>query len=188
MVPFGSSRVASDPGFEGSVVVEGLLFIRFYYAVLALQSLQMEKLVHVLGRVLLAGIVLLAVAVVCSTMKGYVSWYFRVDGRVIVDGKRTSGYMHANTERTVLLITRTDGKRPETYLVSAKEGPPMTDCGEWHPVRFLPFPVRQAGPPCAAAAADPATVTDAPVAAGQVRSRRSIEFSTVSGRRVKAEW
>lgn len=148
----------------------------------------MDKLVHVLGRVLFAGIVLFAVAVVYSTMKGYMTWYFRVDGQVIVDGKKTSGYLHTNTDQTVLLITRNDGKRPDTYLVSSKEGPPIMDCGEWHPVRFLPFPVGEAGPPCATAVTDPTKLADAPVAAGQVRSRRSIEFSTVSGRRVKAEW
>jgi hypothetical protein len=148
----------------------------------------MEKLLHVLGQVLFVGIVLFAVAVVYSTMKGYMTWYFRVDGQVAVDGKKTSGYMHANTEQTVLLITRTDSKRLETYLVSAKEGPPIMDCGGWHPVRFLPFPVGRAGPPCAAVAADPTKVADAPVVAGHVRSRRSIEFSTASGKRVKAAW
>ncbi len=148
----------------------------------------MEKLLHVLGRVLIVGIVLFATAVVYATMRGSIDWYFRADGQVLVDGKKTSGYMHTNTERTVLLITRADGSRPETYLVPTKQGPPILDCGMWHPVRFLPFPVGRAGPPCGMAAPDPAKLADAPVAAGPVYSRRSIEFSTASGRRVKAEW
>ena len=138
----------------------------------------------------LVGILVLASAMIYSTARGYTRWYFRVNGQITVDGRATSGYMHANTKRTFLLLTRTDGSRPETYLVSVRDNimlDSVTDCGNWYPMRTLPFPMGGGDePPCFLP--DPSTVKDAPVGTTLITSRRSIEFSTVSGRKIKAEW
>jgi hypothetical protein len=148
----------------------------------------MKALLRILGVVISFAVVLLVISTVYVTATGRLTWYFRVNGVVSIDGQTTSGYMHANTQRTILLITRTDGKRPETYLVSVGDGKPISDCGDWRPIRFFPFPVGDVNPPCLLPPVDPAKVLDAPLPKTMLHDRRSIEFSTASGRRVKAEW
>jgi hypothetical protein len=147
----------------------------------------MKRLLRILGSLVLVGILLLASAMLYSTLKGYMTWYFRVNGRVTVDGHDTTGYLHANTQRTILLVTRTDGGRPETYLVPLSYGNEVIDCGKWHPMRFLPAIIGDVNPPCFFFT-DPSEVADAPDDSTLVRGRRSVEFSTASGRKVKAEW
>jgi len=148
----------------------------------------MRKLFRILSSLVFAIITLLAGAILYSTVKGYTTWYFRVNGQVTVDGRGTSGYMHVNTQRTLLLITRTDGTEPETYLVSIVGLMRISDCGEWHPIRFLPVPIGHLNQPCSVFTADPTKVADAPVSATLAGGGGSIEFSTVSGKHVKAEW
>lgn len=148
----------------------------------------MNKALRILGSVILAGILLLATAVAYSTVKGNAAWYFRVNGSVTVDGHATGGYMHANTERTVLLITRTDGSRPETYLVPLSSSKTIHDCGAWHPVRFLPNVVGELNPHCSGMDAPPSDRMDSPVDATLIRAGRSVQFTTASGKKVKAEF
>ncbi len=147
-----------------------------------------KRLFQILGSVILVGFLLLAVAMVYSTSKGYMRWYFRVSGRVTVDGNATSGYLHANTQRTLLMLTRTDASRPETYLVTLEGDQAVIDCGQWHPIRFIPFPVGHLNPPCSVFTVEPTKVADAPVSKTLVRRRQSVEFSTSSGKKIKAEW
>jgi hypothetical protein len=148
----------------------------------------MNKALRILGRVILAGAIVLALATAYSTVKGYTTWYFRVNGSVTVDGHPTAGYMHANTQRTVLLITRTDGSHPETYFVPVAANQAILDCGAWHPLRFVPNPVGDLDPRCSAMKAQPADVMDSPVGTTLVRAGRSIQFTTASGKKVKAEF
>ena len=143
-----------------------------------------KRLAKLLGSLWIVGAAVLIVLVVHSTNAGATQWFFRVNGQVSVNGHENSGYMHANTRRTFLLVTTTDGRKPETYvvpLISIK----MWDCGSWHPVRFLPAPM---GPWSSCnLPADPAAV-DAPLPKTLLCRQRSVEFMTASGRRVKAEW
>ena len=148
----------------------------------------MKKLLQIIGWLFAIGVVLLVGAMLYSTAKGYMTWYFRVDGQVMVDGHKTGGYMHANTQKTILLVTRTDGVKLETYLVSIEHGKGIISCGGWHPIRFLPTPVGDLNPPCSGFSVEPERVADAPVPATLVLERRSVSFSTISGRKVKAEW
>jgi len=152
----------------------------------------MKTLLDILGSLVVVA-VLIAVLIVAgaiwySAAKGYTTWYFRVDGQVTVDGHETTGYMHANTQKTILLLTRTDDGRAETYLVSLGDEKAILDCGKWHPTRFLPFPIGHVNPPCSMFAVEPADVADAPVSATLVRKQTSVEFTTASGKKVKAEW
>ncbi len=151
-------------------------------------SRDMKKLLRIFGTLFAICVVLLASALLLSTIMGRTTWYFRVNGQVTVDGHTTTGYMHTNTERTILLLTRTDQAKPQTYLVALRDGNRITHCGKWHPVRFFPNPVGHENPPCSASDVNPTEVVDAPVEGSLVRGRNSIEFSTVSGKRVKAEW
>jgi len=147
----------------------------------------MKTLLKVLGWLVLGAVLMVAGAALYSTWKGYTTWYFRVNGRVMVDGHETTGYMHANTQRTILLLTRADGPRKETYLVPLGQGSTIFDCGEWHPVRFLPIAIGDLNPACSPFT-DPAEVVDGPTDKTLVRGRRSIEFSTASGKKIKAEF
>jgi|SRR5208282_486351 len=147
----------------------------------------MRRLLRSLGTLIVLGILILASAMVYSTVRGYTRWYFRVNGQVTIDGRKTTGYMHANTERTMLLLTRTDGARPETYLVPFRDRQVVLDCGDWHPVRLLPSPVGDMSPPCSVFT-DPATLKDPAISGTLRRKAGSVEFSTASGKKVKAEW
>lgn len=148
----------------------------------------MKTLRRTLGWIVFAILILAAGSVVYSTASGRLGWYFRVDGEVTVNGQKTSGYLHANTQRTVLLVTRTDGSKPETYLFGVQGRKTIVDCGDWHPIRFLPYPVGNTNPPCTVSTVDPAKVLDPPLNATLVSGRTSIEFFTTSGKKVKAEW
>lgn len=147
----------------------------------------MKIALRILGSIVLVGILLGALALLYSTLQGHITWYFRVNGRVLVDGRQTSGYMHANTDRTILLITRSDGKRNETYLIPVTDRAAILDCGNWSPIHFVPTPVKGATPPCSASP-DPANNPDPPNSSTLVREGRFVSFSTASGKKVKAEW
>lgn len=148
----------------------------------------MRTVFQILGRVIFVGVACLVGAVIYSTAMGYTTWCFRMNGLVTVDGRATSGYMHTNTQRTVLLLTRTDNEKPETYLVPIAAGKPILDCGHWHPVRFLPNPVGDLNSHCSAADMKSTNAVDAPVNTTLVQAARSVEFSTASGKKVKAVW
>lgn len=110
-----------------------------------------------------------------------------MNGEVVVDGQTNWGYLHANTNHTILLVTRTDTSRPETYLVPVGDNEMIIDCGDWHPIRFLPIPVGNVNPPCSGYDV-PTKFTDAPTSRTRITSRRSVEFTTASGKTIKAEW
>lgn len=147
----------------------------------------MKTALRILGSIVLVGILLGALVLLYSTLQGYITWYFRVNGQVLVDGRQTSGYMHANTGRTTLLITRSDGARNETYLIPVADHATVLDCGNWSPIHFVPTPVKATTPPCSVSP-DPASNPDPPVSATLVREGRFVSFSTASGKKVKAEW
>src|SRR5580765_7363032 len=101
----------------------------------------MRNLFRALGLIAFLALLVIVGSIAYSTWRGYTRWYFRVDGHVVVNGHETNGYMHANTDKTLLLVTRTDDSKPETYLVWLGPTKTVTDCGEWHPLRFLPVPI-----------------------------------------------
>ena len=147
----------------------------------------MKRLLRIFLWLSSAVIALPVFALLYSTVKGYTTWYLRVDGVVSVDGRKTTGYLHADPQRSVLLITRTDGIRKETYLVPVADHAKIMDCGDWNPVRFLPMPLGDLSLPCSVFT-DPAKVLDPSVPATLVRERRSLTFTTASGKKVNAEW
>ena len=147
----------------------------------------MKKVFRIVGSIALAALLLGVFALLYSTVKGSMTWYFRVNGQVLVDGRQTSGYMHANADRTILLITRTDGTRAETYLVPVADRAVLLDCGDWRPIRFIPNPVGGTNPPCSGVA-DSAKTSDAPISSTLLREGRFVSFSTTSGKKIKAQW
>ena len=148
----------------------------------------MKRLLRIFGWLVFAAMALVLSALLYSTMKGQTTWYLRVNGAVTVDGQKTTGYLHANTSRTFLLITRTDLDRPETYRVPVRDNEMIIDCGNWHPIRFFPTPIGDVNPPCSFFFTDPTEARDAPIQSTLIRRRNSVEFSTASGKKINAEW
>ncbi len=148
----------------------------------------MKKVIRALGVILFVGLLFAVGSLAYSTWRGTINWYFRVNGQVVVNGRETSGYLHANSQKTILLLTRTDDSRPETYLISLGPTRTVFDCGDWHPLRFLPFPVGDVHLPCTASTNDPAKVRDPPAVATVTSGRNFIEFSTTSGTKVRGQW
>jgi len=146
----------------------------------------MKKVLKIVGSVALAGLLLGVFVLLYSTVNRSTKWYFRVNGQVLVDGQ-TSGYMHANIDRTMLLVTRTDREKAETYLVPVADRAAILDCGEWSPIRFIPNPVGDGNPPCSALT-NLAKTSDAPISSTLVRAGRFVSFSTASGKKIKAQW
>ncbi len=133
------------------------------------------------------GALLVAGGTLYATWTGHLHWYFRVNGNVLVDGKGTSGYLHANTDKTLLLLTRTDQNRRRTYLINLDGASRIISCGEWNPPRFLPLPVLDITTLCSGL--DEAIPgIDTPLEKTLVRERTYLEFSTASRHTVKAEW
>ena len=147
----------------------------------------MKSLLRALGTIALLVLLFVAGSLAYSTWRGYTHWYFRGNGQVAVNGQKTSGYMHANTDKTFLILTRTDDSQPESYLISLGPTKTVFDCGEWHPIRFLPLPVGDVNPPCSSLT-DPAKIHDPLVTATLQRGPHFIEFSTASGKKVRGQW
>lgn len=147
----------------------------------------MKKLLRALGTIAFLVLLFSAGSLAYSTWRGHTQWYFRVNGQVAVNGHRTSGYLHANIDKTFLILTRTDDLRPESYLISLGSTKTVFDCGEWHPIRLLPFPVGDVNPPCSFFT-DPAKIHDPVIAATLQRSPHFIELSTASGKKVRGQW
>jgi hypothetical protein len=148
----------------------------------------MKKFLRALGVILFLGLLFVVGSLAYSTWRGRITWYFRINGQVVVNAAETSGYLHANSQKTILLLTRTDDSRPETYLVSLGPTKTVLDCGDWHPVRFLPFPVADVNPPCTVSTVDPAKLHDPPDTASVTSGRNFVEFSTTSGKKVRGQW
>jgi hypothetical protein len=141
---------------------------------------------RVLGWLVLLGLLLIAFAITYSTATGHMTWCFRVKGTVRVNSQETNGYLHANTKRTFLFVTRTDMGSPETYLVPLQGSDWVVDCGKWHPIRFFPIAISDVNPPCSGYDI-PMGVRDAPTSPALI-ARRSVEFTAASGKKIKAEW
>jgi hypothetical protein len=148
----------------------------------------MRTLHRTLGAIVFLAIVFVAGSLAYSTWSGHTRWYFRVDGQVVVNGRTTAGYLHANTEKTILMLTRTDDPEPETYLIWLGGPHSASDCGEWHPLRFLPTAVGDVKPPCSVFITDPATVHDPIIPATLTSGRNFVEFTTASGKKVRGQW
>jgi hypothetical protein len=134
---------------------------------------------------------LLAVPVTYSTARGYTEWWLMSGGHVTVDGVR-GGYLHTNWSRSAVMITRTDSKRGQSYLVRVSGedfSQSMIYCGDWHAPRLPAFPIGDVNPPCMGLLDDPDPPgADRPVTSTLTVRPGFVEFMTVQGRKVSATW
>lgn len=136
----------------------------------------------------LLAVALLALSVAYSTLHGYTTWWFWRRAVVTVDGK-PAGYLHRPRNGPAVIITRTDTWPHQSYLVSVSGPRFLIHCGVWSAPRFLAFPIGDVNQPCSAfsnGADDPNA--DNAVFRTLVVQARSVEFTTNSGKRIKARW
>jgi hypothetical protein len=131
---------------------------------------------------------LIAVAIAYSTAHGYTTWWFRSGGSVRVDGV-TNGYLHKNWSGTAVIITRTDSKPSQSYLIVFSGSKSLISCGDWHAPRFLAFPIGDVNPPCMGFL-DDSELQRADLPHSSTASIRlgRIEFSTKRGKKVTVSW
>ncbi|MGA3045740.1 MAG: hypothetical protein ABSD67_03915 [Terracidiphilus sp.] len=142
--------------------------------------------------VLLVLTLLAAALLTYSTARGYTQWWLISGGHVAVDGVR-GGYLHTNWSYPFVMITRTDSKRDQSYLVrlsgSAKFSQGITYCGDWHAPRFPAFPIGDLNPPCMGVLEDPDPAeADRPLSSTLTARPGFVEFTTLQGKKVTARW
>lgn len=133
-------------------------------------------------------IAVLAFPLVYSTVHGYVTWWFLRWAAVTVNG-RSDGFLHRRLDNSAVIITRTDMSPHQSYLVTLSGRKFLIQCGEWSAPRFVAFPIGHVNPPCSVfsnGADDPKA--DNGIFTTLVVRANSVEFTTISGNRIKASW
>jgi hypothetical protein len=131
---------------------------------------------------------LIAIVLAYSTAKGYTIWWFRANGSVKVNGV-SSGYLHKELSGRAWIVTRTDSRPSQSYLVSLNGSEHMIYCGDWHAPRFPVFPFGDVNPPCVGFLTDSEIQkADLPHSSTLSVKPGVIEFSTMSGKKVTASW
>jgi len=142
----------------------------------------------VVGLLLFAFVLLIAAALTYSTAHGYMGWWFWSSGSVAIDGSG-HGYIHINKQHSAVIITRTDSRPRQSYLVALSGREWIIHCGEWQAPRFPAFPIGDVNPPCSifSNGADMPTA-DNPKVDTLKTGPHSLEFETVQGHRISASW
>lgn len=133
-----------------------------------------------------------AVLLTYSTARGLTQWWLMSGGHVAVDGVR-GGYLHTNWSHPSVMITRTDSKRAQSYLVrlpgSATFSEGITYCDDWHAPQLPVFPMGDLNTPCVGFLVDPdAPEADRPLPSTLTARSGFVEFTTVQGKKVTATW
>lgn len=131
---------------------------------------------------------LFAVGLWYSTAHGYMTWWFSSSSHVTVDGVR-SGFLHVNRGHSAVIITRTDLRPSQSYLVGLSGRKYLTHCGDWQAPRLPAFSIGDVNPPCSFFS----NGSDLPVADNAVLSTLTarpgfVEFKTEHGKKVTASW
>ena len=90
---------------------------------------------------------LFAIGLVHSTTHGYLTWWVWSRGSVTVGGVG-NGYLHLNWKNSGVIITRTDLRPRQSYLIWMGEKNSLINCGEWHAPHVPAFPIVDVNPPC----------------------------------------
>lgn len=152
----------------------------------------MRSAVKVTLRTIGVLVLLLAIPIAYLTVRGYTAWWFPSSGSVSVDEIK-NGYLHTNWQNTAAVITRTDLKPNQSYLVvfdTSKTSKSVTSCGDWHAPHYLIFPIGDVNPPCLGLVLDDLErqQSDLPLSSTLSIQTNRIEFSTIRGKKISASW
>ena len=140
------------------------------------------------GLGLFAFVLLFAVSLWYSTTHGYTTWWFSSSGQVAVDGVR-SGFLHVNRKHSAVIITRTDLRPSQSYLVGLSGEKSLTHCGDWQAPRLPAFPIGDVNQPCSFFSnGSDLAVADNAVFSTLTARPGFVEFQTERGKKVTASW
>jgi hypothetical protein len=140
------------------------------------------------GAGLLFFAVLFAVGLWYSTVHGYMTWWFSSSSQVAIDGVR-SGFLHVNREHSAVIITRTDLRPSQCYLVRLSGRTSLTHCGDWEAPRLPAFPIGDLTPPCLVLSnGSDLLIPDYAVFSTLTARPGFVEFRTERGRKITASW
>lgn len=141
-----------------------------------------------IGLALFTFALLFAAGLWYSTAHGYMTWWFSSGGKVAVDGAR-SGFLHVNRAHSAAIVTRTDLRPTQSYLVSLSGKKFVIHCGDWQAPRYPAFFIGDVNPPCSVftngsdrSTADNAVLSTLRACPGLV------EFQTERGKKVTVSW
>lgn len=107
---------------------------------------------------------------------------------MMVDGV-SNGYLFKASSGKGWIITRTDSKPSQSYLVSRYGSNHVIYCGKWHAPRLPVFPFGDVNPPCLGLLTDAEVQkADLPKSSTLSIGPSSIEFDTMHGKRVAVSW
>ena len=125
---------------------------------------------------------LAATVVAYSTWKGYTQWFFRARHAVVtVNGMRSEGWLHQTRNGNGMFLTERSSDRNTTYdLVFTDSGDSyVLSCGTWVAPRWPAIPVGDLNPPCFLMGSAGHDLT---------RGTNSVSFTTLDGRKLRADW
>ena len=123
-----------------------------------------------------------------STAHGYTTWWFSSTSQVAIDGVR-SGFLHVNSEHSAVIITRTDLRPSQSYLVGLSSRKFLIHCGDWQAPRLPAFPIGDVNPPCSFFSnGSDLSVADNAVLSTLTARPGFVEFKTEHGKKVTASW
>jgi len=131
---------------------------------------------------------LVALPLAYSTAHGYMIWWIRSSGSVRIDGV-SNGYLHKDWSGKAWIVTRTDSRPRQSYLVSLYGSKHVAYCGDWHAPRFPVFPFGDVNQPCLGLfTGSEIRKTDLPNSSTLSIGSSIIEFYTMGGKRVTVSW
>jgi hypothetical protein len=153
---------------------------------------QLNRVIKMVLRLAGVGLVgfalLIVVGSLYSTANGYMTWWFSSKSQVTVDGVR-SGFLHVNWEHSRVIITRTDLRPSQSYLVRLDGKKFLTHCGVWQAPRFPVFSFDDVNPPCSFFSnGSDLLVADNAVLSTLTARPGFVEFQTEHGKKVTASW
>jgi hypothetical protein len=122
---------------------------------------------------------------------GYTVYFTIVPrGKVFMNGRSVSGWLHSADKGQLLIVTRSVSGRRESYWISmpGEKGGSVRACGQdWTAPRFPVLAIGDVNPPCLfpVIAVDDAVP---PLERAPVFGQRSVEFTSDDGVRLKAAW
>jgi hypothetical protein len=132
--------------------------------------------------------VLIAVPLVYSTTKGYTIWWFGEAGNVTVDAA-PNGFLHRSEKVNAIILTRTDTSPRQSYLIGLGKNRLVINCGGWSAPHFPIFAIGDVNPPCSVFTNDDNDSRSDRASNSTLFVRpNSVEFTTTSGKRIKASW
>ena len=145
-------------------------------------------MLRALGFAILIVVLLIVGFLSLETAHGRIGWLVWSPSRVTVNGT-PNGYVHTCAARSFVIVTRTDGKRRQSYLISLRERHFLIHCGDWVAPRLPIFAMGgDVNPPCSGFTYLWEINPRDEVASDVVVHDGFVQFTTEGGNKIEAQW